>query len=105
MSSKKTTLNIALVQMNSSEDIDDNFEKAVDALKYINKESQIDVVVFPENFLYFGSKPNQSLCKKMQWCLNEFQCFAKSLKINLVLGTIPVPLTSHGKYYSRFLSY
>jgi predicted amidohydrolase len=100
---------VACIQTVSTDEPEENFKLAMEVLEREFSGSDCELVVFPENFLYFGSALNSQLQEKFEGYLEAFRQFAKNNSINLVLGSLPFPaslsLSSQGKqrYFSRSL--
>jgi len=79
----------SVVQMESTESIEKNLEEALRLLNIAVLEQGSNLVVFPENFLCFGSAQQHVLATNLTNYLSIFQTIASDLSISLVLGSMP----------------
>ena len=96
-------MKVALIQINSNEIIEDNFNKFLDFLK-LSKENSVDLIIFPENTFYIGSmKKNREiaiLLAKDYW--DKIVLAIKETDIDVILGGVPFLEDNNLKPYNRF---
>ncbi len=96
-------MKVALIQINSNEVIEDNFNKFLDFLK-LSKEKSVDLIIFPENTFYIGSmKKNREiaiLLVKDYW--DKIVLAIKEIDIDVILGGVPFLEEKNSKPYNRF---
>jgi len=87
-------MKISLVQYSAGRNVKENFDKAMLFAKDAIKEKP-DIICFPENFLQSGPVINrmQIDCQEIK----SFQTFAKTHKVNLILGSIKIQHESKNK--------
>ncbi len=95
-------LRLACLQMNSTENVEQNLEFIESQLKLANK-SDIDLIQLPENFSQMPSEPNQQHTEKtggglVQEFLSEM---AKQYKIQIIAGSIPIQNNEGDKPFAR----
>lgn len=91
------TLIASAIQMNSSDDVEHNFENALRLLKIAINEHGANLIVFPENFLCFGHTQQKYLASNLRNYLSKFQALAAKKSISLVLGSVPSLLRENGQ--------
>lgn len=84
------TLKVAAIQMVSNDDISSNLERAKSLIQQAVKEQNVQLAVLPENFLCFDAKQYLELAQEADRYIDEFAQLAKQLKVNIVLGSLPV---------------
>ncbi len=93
---------VSIIQLNSTNNIKSNIEKA---LKYINKSINMnaDVVALPENFAYMikeGEKPQLSK-DLFQNTINKLKELSEKGNVYIVAGTLPEPVENNNeKFYN-----
>ena len=93
------------IQMESTNDVQKNFEEALRLLKIAHAENSSNLIVFPENFLCFGQSHLHYLADNIDSYLIKFQKIAAHLSTNLVLGSMPSFIREDGgKTDGRFRS-
>jgi nitrilase len=93
------------IQMESSESVAQNFDQALRLINIAVTEQASNLIVFPENFLCFGTTQQYYLASKLPLYLSKFQSIAADLSINLVLGSMPSLIREDGtKTDGRFRS-
>ena len=88
---------VTAVQMESSDDIEQNLVEAIRLLDIAATEQNSNLVVFPENFLCFAKTQQRHLANNISFYLSKFQAIAADQSINLVLGSIPSLIREDGK--------
>lgn len=93
-------LNVVLVQMTSTNDVEFNSNQAINLLKQIKNPDQVDLISFPENCLYLRVEDGETVSS---FELNNkifvpFSEYAKGHKVFLHLGS--VPLNKGGKIFN-----
>jgi nitrilase len=82
--------------MVSSDDIDNNALSAEKLIRRAVSESGASLVLLPENFLCFSAKRYAYLANRIDRYIHSFASLAKELKVNLVLGSVPLSSRSDG---------
>jgi len=85
------------IQMESTDDIEQNLNEALRLLDIAVSEQNSNLVVFPENFLCFGHAQQHALATNLKNYLSKFQEVASDLSISLVLGSMPSLIREDGK--------
>jgi len=99
------TFVVSAIQMESTDNIEQNINEALRLLKIAAVEQSSELIVFPENFLCFGKAQQYYLASNLSVYLSKFQSIAKDLSISLVLGSIPSLIREDGsKTDGRFRS-
>jgi nitrilase len=93
-------LSVALVQMQSNDCIEDNFQQACTFLDKAILEHKPRLVVFPENFLCLGVIDYSHPAQELSPFIDRLAKIAKQNCIYILLGSIPI-LAKHNKCYSR----
>lgn len=99
-------LNVAVIQMVSGHDIAANYDQAITLLARIFSSKCVNIVVFPENFLCFGSVDYFKVVSEIERYIVKFSLLAKKYSTTLVLGTVPfrdISTPETGKVLSRCL--
>lgn len=84
------------IQMESTDNIEQNLNEALSLLDIAVFEQGSNLVVFPENFLCFGSSQQHALATNITNYLSRFQELASDLSISLVLGSMPSLIREDG---------
>lgn len=100
-SSSISSLEVAAIQMVSCDEPAINFLSAKRLLEQVVENTNIRLVVFPENFLCFGASNIQKYEREFLGYLEEFKALATQHSVNLVLGSIPIIDPVSNKYFSR----
>jgi predicted amidohydrolase len=90
MDAGSETLEVAVCQLTSTDDVDANVEQALSLLKSLDSE-QIDIVCFPENSLYFRLReseapPSFDLQHK---AIDKISDWARAKRCAVHLGSVP----------------
>jgi len=85
----KNKYNVTVTQMVSCASVEQNVTQANILLSEIMKDASVDLIVFPENFLSFGSSNLIESALEIQGYIPGFCEFARKHRVNIVLGTIP----------------
>ena len=116
MRARKTVLNkiikvngmgliASVIQMESTDDVEQNFEEAMRLLNLAASKKKSNLLVFPENFLCFSGDQRTHLAKNLPVYITKFQSIAADLSISLVLGSLPSFIREDGcKTDGRFRS-
>ena len=93
-------LKAAVVQMNSRNDPGTNLDSALSLMKKAVLEQSVNLIVLPENFLYFGRDGLAAVASLLDDYLNPICSFAKLHQVTVVAGSVPhkvnVPLSGLG---------
>jgi len=82
---------VSAIQMVSSDDIAGNMRAAQSLISRAVQDHGATLVVLPENFLAMGPASQHSLSQQIPFYLETLQAHAKTLGVNLVAGSLPVP--------------
>ena len=95
-------MKVALIQINSNENINENFNKFTSFLKEAS-ENNSELVVFPENTFFIGSmKENNNVAKKIkELFLDKIIKEIKKYKIDVIIGGIPYLYDDNNKPFNR----
>jgi len=93
------------IQMESTDNVEINFDEALRLLNIAVTEQGSNLIVFPENFLCFGTTQQHYLASNQHLYLSKFQEIAADLSISIVLGSMPSLIREDGsKTDGRFRS-
>ena len=87
---------VAVIQMVSQAPIDRNYQANWQQAKFLAEKAAnngAELLVFPENFLSFGSKKRFVVSQQQEWLAN-LAILAKHCNCWLVAGTLPLQLSS-----------
>ena len=86
-------MRVAAIQMVSSSDVDENLTQAKFFIEHAAEAKQADIILFPENFLTFGSVPD-GFSNRQQQIIETLRELARKNNIWLICGTLPLTMTS-----------
>ncbi len=86
---------VSIVQMNSQDDIEENF-KLIESLIIEAKSNGASLIVFPENFVCFAAGKQHETAERFQEFQQRLQQFAHTHQIWIVAGTLPCPYRPNG---------
>ena len=103
---KKKWFQVALVQMTSTDDVQENLLKVTSFLKklFIEEQRQLDLVCFPENSLYLhmaGQEQKLTTFSLKDKCFQDLATFTHEHDFYLHLGSVPLSLK--GKVFNGSL--
>ena len=90
---------VSVVQMNSQNDIEDNFN-VVESLIQKSKAQGASLIVFPENFACFAAGKQRETAERFEEIQKRLENLAHQYQIWIVAGTLPCPFRPDGSTVS-----
>lgn len=86
---------LSVAQMNSQNDIEENF-KVIESLIQQSKAQGSSLVVFPENFVCFAAGKQRETAAQFETIQKRLETLAHQCQIWLIAGTLPCPFRPDG---------
>ena len=86
---------LSVAQMNSQNDIEENF-KVIESLIQQSKAQSSSLVVFPENFVCFAAGKQRETAAQFETIQKRLETLAHQYQIWLIAGTLPCPFRPDG---------
>lgn len=86
---------LSVAQMNSQNDIEENF-KVIESLIQQSKAQGSSLVVFPENFVCFAAGKQRETAAQFETIQKRLETLAHQYQIWLIAGTLPCPFRPDG---------
>ncbi|MGQ9374358.1 carbon-nitrogen hydrolase family protein [Acinetobacter tandoii] len=86
---------LSVAQMNSQNDIEENF-KVIESLIQQSKAQGSSLVVFPENFVCFAAGKQRETAEQFESIQKRLEALAHQYQIWLIAGTLPCPFRPDG---------
>ncbi|PJC63847.1 MAG: amidohydrolase, partial [Deltaproteobacteria bacterium CG_4_9_14_0_2_um_filter_42_21] len=98
---KKETFTIALVQLTSTDNIEENVKKIHSFIKSASQQN-VDLISFPENCFFMRSPENDYVFQESlaSHYISQLQKMAKEQKINIHVGSFPQKKSFSKKHYN-----
>lgn len=99
MSESKKTLKVALVQMQSGFEIEQNFQQAIFFLKEAVEKHSAELIIYPENFLCLGCSSYLERSSEINTFVDRLKSEAKEQGVAVLFGSLPA--LHNDKCFSR----
>ncbi|MPW43560.1 carbon-nitrogen hydrolase family protein [Acinetobacter guerrae] len=86
---------LSVTQMNSQNDIEDNF-RVIESLIQQSKAQQAELIVFPENFVCFAAGKQRETAAQFERIQQRLEQLAHQHNIWIIAGTLPCPFRPNG---------
>ena len=86
---------ISVAQMNSQDDIENNFQ-VIESLIQQSKAQNASLIVFPENFVCFAAGKQRETAEQFESIQQRLEKLAHQYQIWIVAGTLPCPFRPDG---------
>ena len=86
---------VSVVQMNSQDDIESNFQ-VIESLIQQSKAQSASLIVFPENFVCFAAGKQRETAEQFESIQQRLEKLAHQYQIWIVAGTLPCPFRPDG---------
>jgi deaminated glutathione amidase len=86
---------LSVVQMNSQNEIEDNF-RTIESLIQQSKTNGAELIVFPENFVCFAAGKQRETAAQFEDIQQRLEKLAHQYQIWIIAGTLPCPYRPDG---------
>ena len=86
---------LSVAQMNSQNEIDDNF-RMIESLIQQSKAQHAELIVFPENFVCFAAGKQRETAAQFEHIQQRLERLAHQYHIWIIAGTLPCPFRPDG---------